>query len=110
MAPKRPFSELEWNLTPEPIRHYILYLEKLVSDMARRIEQQDKILKAHAQRLEQLEVRTGKTRKIRVGPLPPTARSKKLGGRRKTKRANAPKAAKRAIKGTANRCSNRPSA
>jgi hypothetical protein len=38
MAPKRPFSELEWNLTPEPIRHYILYLEKLVSDMARRIE------------------------------------------------------------------------
>lgn len=60
MEPKRPFSELEWNLTPEPVRHYILYLERTLTDMAARLASQEELLQAHGKRLEQLEVRTRK--------------------------------------------------
>jgi len=40
MEPKRTFSELEWNLTPEALRHYILHLERTLSDMASRLASQ----------------------------------------------------------------------
>jgi transposase len=53
MALKRPFSELDWQLTPEPVRHYIMALEQTLSDMQQRIV-------AHEKRLEKLEVRTRK--------------------------------------------------
>jgi transposase len=43
---KRPFNQLEWLLTPEPVRAYIIYLEKMIS--------------AHKQQLQQLEERTEK--------------------------------------------------
>jgi len=60
MDPKRPFSELEWSLTPEPVRNYILYLEKTLSDMAKRLEAQEQLIQAYGKRLEKLEVRAGK--------------------------------------------------
>jgi hypothetical protein len=53
MALKRPFSELDWQLTPEPVRQYIMALERTLFDMEQRIA-------AHEQRLEKLEVRTRK--------------------------------------------------
>jgi transposase len=53
MALKRPFSELDWQLTPEPVRQYIMALERTLFDMKQRIA-------AHEQRLEKLEVRTRK--------------------------------------------------
>jgi transposase len=53
MALKRPFSELDWQLTPEPVRQYIMALERTLFDMEQRIA-------AHEQRLEKLEVRTKK--------------------------------------------------
>jgi transposase len=99
MAPKRPFSELEWNLTPEPIRHYILYLEKLVSDMARRIEQQDKILKAHAQRLEQLEVRTRKNSKNSSRPPSSDSPFEKARRKKKNKKSKRAKGGQKGHKG-----------
>ena len=53
MALKRPFSELDWQLTPEPVRHYIMALERTLFDMQQRIA-------VHEKRLEKLEVRTRK--------------------------------------------------
>ncbi|BBO71408.1 hypothetical protein DSCA_53380 [Desulfosarcina alkanivorans] len=53
MALKRPFSELDWQLTPEPVRHYIMALERTLFDMEQRIA-------LHEKRLEKLEVRTRK--------------------------------------------------
>ena len=60
MEPKRTFSELEWNLTPEAVRHYILHLERTLSDMASRLASQEEQLRVHGKRLEQLETRTRK--------------------------------------------------
>jgi transposase len=54
MALKRPFSELDWQLTPEPVRHYIMALEQMLHDMQQRLH-------AHEERIEKLEVRTRKT-------------------------------------------------
>ena len=51
MALKRPFSELDWQLTPAPVRQYVMALERMLFDMEQRIV-------AHEKRLEKLEVRT----------------------------------------------------
>jgi transposase len=51
MALKRPFSGLYWQLTPEPVRYYILALERMLQDREQRIA-------AHEKRLEKIEVRT----------------------------------------------------
>jgi transposase len=56
MAPTRPFAELYWQLTPEPVRQYILFLERSQTDLRQRVE-------ALEQRLEKLEVRTAKNSK-----------------------------------------------
>ena len=53
MALKRPFSELDWHLTPEPVRHYIMALERALNDMQMRVE-------THEKRIEKLEVQTKK--------------------------------------------------
>ncbi len=54
MALKRPFSELDWQLTPEPVRQYIMALERMLHDMQQRVQ-------THEERIEKLEVRTRKT-------------------------------------------------
>ena len=54
MALKRPFSELDWQLTPEPVRQYIMALERMLHDMQQRVQ-------AHEERIEKLEARTRKT-------------------------------------------------
>jgi transposase len=53
MEPKRPFSNLDWAATPQPVRQYIAYLEQTIVTLVARIEQ-------HEKRIEQLEVRTEK--------------------------------------------------
>jgi transposase len=53
MAINREFSELDWHLTPEPVRCYILQLEQTLHDM-------QKIVETHEKRLEKLEVQTKK--------------------------------------------------
>ncbi len=53
MALKRPFSDLDWHLTPEAVRRYILYLEQALHDMQQRVE-------SHEKRIEKLEVQTKK--------------------------------------------------
>lgn len=56
MAPTRPFSELDWQLTPEPVRQYIQLLEQRLSGLQIRVA-------ALEQRLEKLEVQTKKNSK-----------------------------------------------
>jgi transposase len=53
MESKRPFTELEWNLTPEPVRRYIVYLEQTL--LALQAQARD-----HEKRIEKLEVQTKK--------------------------------------------------
>jgi transposase len=53
MTPTRSFSELEWHLTPETVRQYILALERALFDT-------QKQLQSHEVRIEKLEVQTRK--------------------------------------------------
>lgn len=50
---KRPFSDLEWAATPQPVKQYIVYLEQTIATLVAKLEQ-------HEKRIEQLEVRTNK--------------------------------------------------
>ncbi len=51
MEIKRPFSNLDWLSTPEPVRAYIIHLEQVISQLQQRLEQIEK-------RTEKLEKRT----------------------------------------------------
>jgi len=53
MAPTRTFSDLEWHLTPEAVRQYILALEQALLQMQKRVE-------VHEQRIEKLEAQSRK--------------------------------------------------
>jgi transposase len=82
MALERPFSQLEWFQTPEPVRQYILALEQALHDLQQRLE-------VHEKRIEKLEVRTGKNSHNSSKPPssdPPFARKK-----RKQKKSKNPK-------------------
>jgi hypothetical protein len=73
MALNRPFPELDWHLTPQAVRQYILYLEQTLHDMQQRVE-------SHEKRLEKLEVRTQKDSPNASQPPtsdPPFARRKR---------------------------------
>ena len=51
MEAKRPFSQLDWLSTPEPVRAYILHLEKVIGQMQQRlelIEKRTEKLEAHS--------------------------------------------------------------
>ena len=81
MALKRPFSELDWQLTPEPVRHYIMALERMIFDMEQRIA-------VHEKRLEKLEVQNRKNSHNSSKPPssdPPFTRKKRT--RKKSKKA-----------------------
>ena len=51
MERKRPFSQIDWATTPQPVKQYIIYLEQTIDTLVARVEQLEK-------RIEQLEVRT----------------------------------------------------
>ena len=53
MERKRPFSQIDWAATPQPVKQYIIYLEQTIDTLVARVEQLEK-------RIEQLEVRTKK--------------------------------------------------
>lgn len=53
MALNRPFSEIDWHLTPETVRLYILHLEQRLADMQKRVESNEK-------RIDKLEVHNRK--------------------------------------------------
>lgn len=53
MAPTRTFSDLDWHLTPETVRQYILALERAISDTQMQVQSLE-------QRVGKLEVQTRK--------------------------------------------------
>ncbi len=53
MAPTRTFSDLDWHLTPESVRQYILALERALFDTQQQLQ-------SHEVRIEKLEVQTRK--------------------------------------------------
>ena len=81
MKPTRTFSELDWHLTPEPVRHYIMALERALHDMNSRVE-------THEKRIEKLEAQTNKNSHNSSKPPssdPPFKRKKRT--QKKSKRA-----------------------
>ena len=57
MKPTRPFTELDWQLTPEPVRQYIVYLEQTMTRMQDQIQQLEKRLAALEARTQKLLLR-----------------------------------------------------
>jgi len=83
MEQKRPVTKLHWDLTPEPVRQYILQLERALADLNSRIQEVEKQLQKDQQRLEKLEVRTNKN--SRNSSQPPSSDSPYKKGKRKKK-------------------------
>jgi transposase len=54
MAPQRPLSDLDWQMTPVTVRQYIILLEQELYAMQQRVE-------SHEKRIEKLEVQNKKT-------------------------------------------------
>jgi transposase len=82
MAPDRPISELDWQMTPETVRQYIVLLEQKLHHMQLMVQ-------AHETRIEKLEVQTEKNSHNSSKPPssdPPFNRKK-----RKSKKGNRPK-------------------
>ncbi len=51
MEAKRPFSQFDWLSTPQPVKDYIVYLEKTIFQMQQQLGQLEK-------RTKKLEART----------------------------------------------------
>lgn len=56
MAPTRPFADIDWQLTPEAVRQYILYLERTLLEMQKRVDPLE-------ERIEKLEDQAQKNSK-----------------------------------------------
>ena len=79
MEPKRTFTALEWSLTPEPVRHYILYLEQMLKDLQQQVQE-------YGERIEKLEARTRQN--SQNSSKPPSSDSPyERGGRKKKKKS-----------------------
>jgi len=46
MEAKRPFSQLDWLSTPQPVKDYIVYLEKTIFQMQQQLGQLEKRTKS----------------------------------------------------------------
>jgi len=99
MPMERPFSESDWLATPEPVRRYVEALEQRI----------EKLEASHAQvhkRIEQLESRMNRTRKIPANRLPPIHPISGRSGREEN--PSGAGALRKATKGIGNRCSSQP--
>jgi transposase len=99
MEAKRPFSQLDWLSTPEPVREYIIYLERLIGQMQQRLDAVEK-------RTEKLEARTRMN--SQNSSKPPSSDSPFNKQKKKTKKAKPNAAAKKATKAISSRCLIRP--
>lgn len=99
METKRPFSALDWELTPEPVRQYILYLEQVFAEMDKRLESQAKIIRALEKRLEDLEVRTRKNSQNSSKPPSSDSPFDRAGRNKKSKKSKKAKGGQKGHKG-----------
>jgi transposase len=82
MEAKRPFSQIDWLSTPEPVREYIIYLERLIGQKQQRLDAVEK-------RTEKLEARTRMNSQNSSKPPSPDSpfnKQKKKTKKSKTKR------------------------
>jgi hypothetical protein len=100
MKSKRPSPEIDWFSTPEPVREYIIYLERLIGQMQHRLETVEK-------RTEKLEARTRmNSQYLLTNRRRPTARSINI--RKKLKKAKPNAVIKKGITDSATDCLIRP--
>jgi len=90
MEPKRPFSNLDWAATPQPVKQYIINLERTIVTLVSRIEQ-------HEKRIEQLEVRTKKN--SQNSSKPPSTDSPFKKPKKKSKKGKRKRGAQKGHKG-----------
>lgn len=90
MQIKRPFSQLNWLSTPEPVRQYIAQLESALLEMQQQMGQLEK-------RTEKLEIQTKKD--SRNSNKPPSSDSPYKKNKKKTKKRKRNKGAQKGHKG-----------
>ena len=78
MEAKRPFSQLDWLSTPEPVRAYIIHLEQVIGQMQQRLDLLEK-------RTEKLEVESKKN--SQNSSKPPSSDSPYSKPKKKTKKS-----------------------
>jgi transposase len=78
MEVKRPFSQLDWLSIPEPVRAYIIHLERMTGQMQQRLELVEK-------RTEKLESRANKN--SQNSSKPPSSDSPFNKQKKKTKKS-----------------------
>jgi len=90
MEPKRPFSNLDWAATPQPVKQYIEYLEQAIATLVAKLEQ-------HEKRIEQLEVRTKKN--SRNSSKPPSSDNPFKKPKKKSKKSKRKRGGQKGHKG-----------
>jgi hypothetical protein len=95
MEVKRPFSQLDWLSTPEPVRAYIIHFERMIGQMQQRLELVEK-------RTKKLEARA----KINSqnSSKPPSSDSPFNKQKKKTKKVKENTAAKKVTRAINSRC------
>lgn len=90
MQIKRPFSQLDWLSTPEPVRQYIVQLENAILRLQQQLDQLEK-------RTEKLEIRTKKN--SQNSSKPPSSDSPYKKNKKKSKRSHRKKGAQKGHQG-----------
>lgn len=90
MEPKRPFSDLDWALTPPPVKQYIEYLERAIATLVAKLELYEK-------RIEKLETRTNKNSRNSSKPSSSDSPFKKP--KKKSKKSKRKRGAQKGHKG-----------
>jgi len=90
MEAKRPFNQLDWLCTPEPVREYIIHLEKTIFGLQQQLGKLEK-------RTEKLEIQTQKN--SQNSSKPPSSDSPFDKPKQKTKKSKRKRGAQRGHKG-----------
>ena len=90
MEAKRPFSQLDWFSSPEPVRAYIVHLEQIIGQMQQRLDLLEK-------RTEKLEVESKKN--SQNSSKPPSSDSPYSKPKKKSKKSNRKRGAQKGHKG-----------
>jgi transposase len=90
MAAQRPISDFDWQLTPEPVKQYIQYLESKLFGL-------QELVQTHEKRIEKLEVRSKQN--SANSSKPPSSDSPYTKGKSKKPKSNRAKGGQKGHKG-----------
>ena len=88
MEAKHPFSDQDWQTTPEPVRQYIRQLEQTIAVLVNKVQELEK-------RTEKLESKTNQN--SQNSSKPPSSDSPYKKPKKKRKKANVKKGLKKVI-------------